>query len=73
MTDALESAITAAAVRALRHRAEAIRKRAAVGVIVLDGYRRPVIVVTSEAATAIKIAKSFDDIAVEIESGGAST
>jgi hypothetical protein len=48
--DQLEADITAAAVRALRRRAEAIRKRASVGVSVLDGYRRPTILVTSESA-----------------------
>jgi hypothetical protein len=66
MTAALEVAITAAAVRALRHRAEAIRKRASVGVTVLDrGRQRSVIQITSESATSLKIAKSFADIADE--------
>ena len=65
--DQLEADITAAAVRALRKRAEAISKRAAPGVVVLDGYRRPVVVITSETAASLKIAKDFDRIAAEIE------
>jgi len=65
--DPLESAVLAGAVRALRRRAEAIRKRAAPGVTRLD--RPPVVIVTSESATSYKIAKDFDAIADAIESG----
>ncbi len=65
--DPLESAIRASAVRALRRRAEAVRKGAADGVTVLDGYAPPVLSVTSEAATAFKIAKDWDQIAAELE------
>jgi hypothetical protein len=43
--DQLEADIRDGAVRALRPRAEVVRKRAANGVSVLDGYRPPVIAV----------------------------
>lgn len=64
--DPFERAITAAAVLALRRRAKSIRNRASVGVTVLD-RSPPVMVITSESATALRIAKSFDLIAAEIE------
>jgi hypothetical protein len=69
MTDALEADILAGAVRALRRRAALLRKKAASGVTVVDGYRRPVLIVTSESAHAFKIAKSFDEIAADLEAG----
>jgi hypothetical protein len=59
--DRLEAAIAAGAVAALRRRAEAIRARASVGVTILD--RPPVRILTSESATALRIAKDFDRIA----------
>jgi hypothetical protein len=64
--DPLEAAIRAAAARALRRRADAIRKRAAVGVTVLD-RSPPVLVVTSESATALRIARDFSDLAGDLE------
>ena len=64
--DDLEAAITAAAVRALRKRAAALRQRAADGVPVLD--RDPVVlVVESKAAHAFRIAHNWDLIAAELE------
>jgi len=65
--DPLEMAIVAAAARALRRRAEAIRKRAAPGVTALDGYQPLVFVVTSEAAHALRIARDWDSMAAELE------
>jgi hypothetical protein len=62
MTDPFEAAIAEAAIRALRRRANAIRQRAAPGVTVLD-RRPPVRILTSESATALRIAKDFDRIA----------
>jgi hypothetical protein len=68
--DQFEAAITSAAVRALRKRAEALRKGASVGIAVLD--RRPVVlVITSESATALRIAKSWDTIASDLEAESA--
>ena len=67
MTDPLESALVAGAIVALRNRAAKLRARASGGVTVLD--RRPVVlVITSESATALRIAKSWDAIARDLES-----
>jgi hypothetical protein len=63
--DPLEDAIAAGAVAALRRRAAAIRVRASVGVTVLD-RRPPVRIVSSESATALRIAKDFDRIADDL-------
>ena len=70
MTDAFERAILTSSINALRRRAEALRKRASIGVVVLDCYRRPVLVITSESATAFKIAKSWDAVASDLEAEG---
>jgi hypothetical protein len=66
MTDPLEAEIVTGAIRALRRRAEAIRERATPGVTILD-RRPPVRIITSESATALRIAKDFDAIADAIE------
>ena len=64
--DPLELAITGAVTKALRRRADAIRKRASPGITVLD--RGPVvIIITSESATSLKIAKAFDEIGNDLE------
>jgi len=63
--DQLEAEILTGAVRALHRRAAAIRQRAALGVTRLD--RPPVVIVTSESATALRIARDFDEIAAQIE------
>jgi hypothetical protein len=66
--DPLEHAITIAATRALRARAAVLRKRAAGGVTVVNcGDRPPVVVVASESAHALKIARDFDRIAAALE------
>jgi hypothetical protein len=65
MTDPFEAAIAEAAIRALRRRANAIRQRAAPGVTRLD--RPPVVIITSESATALRIAKDFEAIADSLE------
>jgi hypothetical protein len=64
--DPLEAAVLAGAINALRRRAAAIRKHAAPGIIVLD-RSPPVVEITSESATSLKIAKSFDEIADDLE------
>jgi hypothetical protein len=64
--DPLEAAIAEAAIRALRRRANAIRQRAAPGVTRLD--RPPVVIVTSESAHALRIARDFEAIADSLES-----
>ncbi len=66
--DPLEAAFLAGTISALRRRAEALRQRAQPGVTALDGYQPIVIVVASESATAIKIAKDFERIADELAS-----
>jgi hypothetical protein len=68
MTDALEADILAA-VKALRRRADLLRKKAAPGVSALDGYRRATIGVTSESAVTLRIATSLDAIAADLEAG----
>ncbi len=68
---ALERAITDGAIAALRRRAETIRKRASISVIVLDGYQPVVVVLTSESAHAYRTARDFDAIASELEMEGA--
>ena len=65
--DQLEAAITGAVTRELRRRADLLRRKSAPGVTVLDGYRRPTIIVTSESAVSLRIAKSWDVIADDIE------
>ena len=66
--DPLERAIGAAAARALRKRASLLRAKASTGVTVIDrGQRPPVLVVASKSATFLKIAKSWDAIAAELE------
>jgi hypothetical protein len=65
--DPFEAAMLTGAITALRQRAAAIRARASSGVTVLD-RRPPVRVVTSESATSLRIAKSFDEIATDLES-----
>jgi hypothetical protein len=66
MIDPLESALVAGAITALRNRAVALRKRATIGVTVLD--RRPVVlVVTSEAAHALRVARDWEAVANEME------
>jgi hypothetical protein len=73
MTDAFERAILAGSIRALRGRAAALRARASVGVTLVDrGRQRPVIVITSEAATSLRISKSWDAIADTLEAEAAS-
>jgi hypothetical protein len=67
--DPLEADVLSGAIRALRNRAAAIRKRAAPGVTRLD--RPPGVIVTSESATALRIAKDFDAIAAELEAEAA--
>ncbi len=69
--DPLEAAVRAGAINALRRRAEAIRKLAAPGISALDGYRPAVVVITSESATALKIARSWDAIAAKLEAEAA--
>jgi hypothetical protein len=64
--DPFESAMLSGAIRALRRRANAIRQRAAPGVTRLD--RPPVVIVTSESAHALRIAKDFEAIADSLES-----
>jgi len=67
--DPLEAAMTAAVISVLRRRAAAIRERAAPGVTRLD--RPPVVIITSESETALRIAKDFDAIAAELEAEAA--
>jgi hypothetical protein len=67
--DPLELAISVAVTRALRRRAEAIRKRAA-PVVVLDGYRPAVRILESKAAHLHRIARDLDAIAAELEAEG---
>jgi hypothetical protein len=62
--DPFEAAMIAGAINALRRRAEAIRARASVGVTRLD--QSPVVIITSESATALRIAKDFDRIADDL-------
>jgi hypothetical protein len=64
--DSFEAAFVAGAVRALRNRAAALKARASVGVTILD-RRPPVRVVTSESATDLRIADSWESIADEME------
>jgi hypothetical protein len=62
----LELAFRHGAVRVLRRRAEALRKRASDGVIALD-CTPAVIVLESESAHALRIARDWDRIASELE------
>jgi hypothetical protein len=64
----LEAEILTGAVRALRRRAAAIRERAAPGVTRLESYRPPVVIVTSESAHALRIARDFYSLADSLES-----
>jgi len=67
MNAPLEGEMIAAAARALRRRATALRKRAAPGVTVLDGYAKPVLVIASETAHALRIARDWERVARELE------
>jgi hypothetical protein len=62
--DPLEAEIVTGAIRALRRRAEAIRARASANITIID--RPPVRILTSESATALRIAKDFDRIADDL-------
>jgi hypothetical protein len=65
----LDLAFTSGAISALRKHAASIRRRAAGGVTVIDVAF--VVVRTSEAAHAFKIAADLDRIADDLERGGA--
>jgi len=64
-----ELAFLEGAVRALRRRAEAIRKKAALGVTSLDGYQPVVLVVDSKAAHLFRIARDWSAIADDLGGG----
>jgi hypothetical protein len=68
--DALESAVLAGAIRALRNRAALVRARASDGVTVID-RRPPVIITESKAAHLYRIAADLDRVALELEAEGA--
>jgi len=67
--DPLEADMVGGAVRALRGRADALRKRAAPGGTGLD-REPPVIIVASEAPHSLKIARDLDRIADALEAEG---
>jgi hypothetical protein len=67
--DELEAAFTEGSIRALRRRAEVIRKRASVNVNVLD-RSPPIIIVASDSAHAFKIARDWDRVAAALEAEG---
>lgn len=67
MTDEIEKAVTDAVATMLRRRARLLRARASVGVRVVDGYRRPVVVRSGESAAAFRIARDFDAIGDEVD------
>lgn len=70
LTDPLERAVPAGAVRALRRQADAVRKRASVGVVVLD-RRPPVIIVDLKAAHLYRIARDLDRVGSDLEAEAA--
>jgi hypothetical protein len=67
--DALEIAVKAAAVRALRNRALAQREKGAPGVTNGEGRYANIVIVSSEAAAALRIAADLNSIADELEAG----
>lgn len=67
--DPIEAAIIAAAVAALRKRAEAQRKLATDGSALIDGHGTEVVVHSPESALAARLASDLDAIADKI--GGA--
>jgi hypothetical protein len=65
--DSLEAELTAAAARALRRRADNLRKRAALGVTVLDSPPG-VVVIDGKSANLLRITGDWERIADELES-----
>jgi hypothetical protein len=65
IADAIESAVAAAAQRALRCRADTLRRKAAGQISVVDG-EPPIVIVASEVVPALRTAKMLDAIADEI-------
>ncbi len=66
MTDPLHQAIATGTVRALRKRADLVRRRASEGVTIID-HDPPVVAISSEAATLFRIAKHIDALAAAVE------
>jgi hypothetical protein len=65
--DQLESAIQAAAARALRRRASVQRERAALGTAAVDHGGKLVTIIASEARAALTLAEDFEEIAADLE------
>jgi hypothetical protein len=66
--DTVESAITAAAIAALHRRADAIRRRnaARITVVEVNGRSKPTIIIPSEIRPSMGAAALFDQIAYEL-------
>jgi hypothetical protein len=67
MLDDLESAITGAAVRALRRKAQAQRIRAADGSVIIGEAHNRATLLSPEARVALGLAANFDEIAGMLE------
>jgi hypothetical protein len=70
LDSALELAVKAGAIRALRTRAAAKREEARCGVTNGEGPNADVIIIASEARAALNIANDLAEIADELEAGG---
>lgn len=65
--NAIDAAVTAGAVRALRNRSVAQREKAMPGVTNDEGRYANIVIVSSEARAALNIANDLEEIAAELE------
>jgi len=68
-SDEMETAIVGGAISALAKHAGALRKRAALGITVVDNEHGSTRIVSSESRASLTLAEDFEAIASELEAG----